>query len=1002
MRDWNTKLETIYTSLRNVRGEQPVFALEHGLDPDELKLLSEVVGAQARRVGISGQWAGHALPLIVVATEVGYEYRGTGSDYWPLLERELGASISTNERKTLTGFFLTAHRRLGLKRPVDSPWTRTFPHISWPIANAIAPREIQRPLARALQQVVRIAPAGRQDADFAEDLRYVARNSTSGRFREWVEDQNIARSLIFHLLDLPDPDSRLSTVTVARLIRDLETDRQAADAIRKAVATHRQRRRIAAAEQTPLGIATFILALNGDGEFNLTLCFPLVSASFRNRLATALTGLPQGAVFWGCIGPIRSDLVLSGMEMPIADETLGAALIAGRAFCESTGIDGGDPLADLAPAQSLPLLFRKDPMADRFVQIRETELLEDDQIVVLTDRAFPIAEGIVAKQPVCGLTCLELDLRETAARAFAERLGLHPPGLPVASFAGGIHLSEGWRGPIYATSRPLLLKSSGTRETAVSVSVDEGEPVQLAPGQVAALEPVAGEHLIRLGSGQGSSVSIVTFIDVEPVPAAFDAITEPPEPTLDDLVAGRLVIRITTPSAIEQVPVQLSLHVDGTVVTRSEAMLNELPSVLHGGSAVMADLADRVTKRALARNRRFYLRLRLGRYWSKTWETGWSQRTCDWIDSEGTWRAFAEDTPLSIVPVPLSEPLSDQQTLDEFSSGEQITLLIPTTDSTELIRGARIVGPPKLALTQFRCNVPSSLSRYVRASDAGPGLSRLLDRYVAWSIAEPGNLVLAAASRAAAQCIEGVLVRMLCGEAWSQEEGRLERFFGSRFRALAEFARDEGLLKGEYLPELQPDQLHQFFGIFAAEIEKCWDPEAPATAWVTEDFAGDMDTAVIEAFGKFGALLPPDEQEPFLDADILGEPRMREWARAARKARKADLSGRIADLLLPASRASALRTADYDRLTSDELVRALDAVHLDLHSRNMPRWLTREHLQFGFWLWTAPSQLAATTGWKPALERLIDDRPTARAIRYAALRFRAARGIGSGGSPADV
>lgn len=1002
LRNWQTKLETIYLSLRSTRGDLPVYALEHGLSRDDLSALTELVGSQIRRGGISGQWAIHALPLIVVATEVGYEYRGTGSDYWPVLERELGTSISTSERRALTGFFLAAHRRIGLKHPVDSPWTRTFPHISWPIANAVAPREIHRPLARALQQIVRLAPASRQDADFAEDLRYVARNSPSGRFREWAEDQNIAQSLIFHLLDLPDPESRLSAATVARLVRDLEGDRQASDAIRKAVVTHRQRRRTASTDHSPHGVATFVLIATVEGKLNLALRFPPQAAEFRNRLLSAPPPAPAGHVFWGCVGPVGPDLILAGLDLSIDNEAFGAAIIAGQPFFPAAASGANDPVADLAPPHVLPLLFRKDPAADRHIQIRETDVLDNDQVVILTDRTFQAADGIVILPPVCGLSCLELDLRTAAARAVAERLGLHTPGHPGIRFGGGIQIAEGWQGPIYASGRALMLQPTPTGKVPVFLSIDENDPVQLAPGQVAVLEPVSGEHIVRLTSGSGSSVSTVTFVDAEPVPAAFDAVAEPPEPTLDDLVAGRLIIRLTSPNLISQVPVQLSLYGDGVIVARSQAVLEQLPCVLHGGSAVVADLADRVYRSAPARNRRYHLRIRLGRHWNRTLETGWAQRSCDWINSDGTWQAFAEDEALALIPVQLPEPLSKEQPVHAFASPEQITLLIPGTEGSEILRGARIVGPARLDLTQFRCKLPTSLPRRLRADEAGPGLSHLLDRYLAWSIAETGNPVLAAAARAVALQIDTLIVRILCGEVWLEQESRLERFFGSRCRALAEFASEEGLLTGECLPVLRPEQKDPFFDILAEQIEQSWDPEDPAKEWDTPEFAGDMDTAVIDAFGKFGALLPPEQQEAFLDADILGEPRIREWAKVARKASAADLSGGIADLLLPPARATALRTADYARLTSDDLVRMLDSVHFDLHSRNMPRWLNREHLRFGFWLWTAPTQLAATPGWKPALERLIDDRPTARAIRYAALRFRASRGFRASGQIPSV
>ena len=45
-------------------------------------------------------WRMHDLPLIVAATEVGYRYRGTGTDFWPLLEKELGIDLNTQKIHT--------------------------------------------------------------------------------------------------------------------------------------------------------------------------------------------------------------------------------------------------------------------------------------------------------------------------------------------------------------------------------------------------------------------------------------------------------------------------------------------------------------------------------------------------------------------------------------------------------------------------------------------------------------------------------------------------------------------------------------------------------------------------------------------------------------------------------------------------------------------------------------------------------------------------------------
>ncbi|KPL69297.1 hypothetical protein SZ64_15000 [Erythrobacter sp. SG61-1L] len=996
LRNWHSKLEDVFTNLGNARAGFPVFALEHGLDRNELATLFDHVGSEIRRAGIDGRWNCYSLPAIVAATEVGYEYRGTGTDYWPLLEERLGAGISSSGRETLGDLFRNAHRRLGLKKPVDSAWTRTFRHIAWPIANAVAPREIQRPLAAALRQVVRFAPAGRRDSDFAEDLRYIARGSASSRFREWAEDQEITRTLIHHLLELPDPDSRLAAATVARLVGDLEADAEARSSVRSAISIHRQRRRATRTVSGPHGIATFALRPEDEGAYALFLRFPTIQQPFRNQIETALANHPGGLFLWGCVGPVSADLVLSGLYVRIESKAFADALIEGHAFLGISGDDEPDPLTDLSPNQALPMVFRRVPSGNTLAQIDETRILPDDRLVILTDRTPPLGDGLVEKAPVCGFSCIEVDLRANAARSFAERLGIRVPGRPVAEFVGGVFLAEGWRGPIYAAGFPLILKPAGAGESTVSVSVSKEDPVQVGPGEAVLLDLMEGEHAIRLVAGSQTSDALITILDAEPLPAAFDARPEPAEPTLDDLLAGRLVVRIFAPESVVGVSATLSLLADGYVLAHSHAVIPDLPCVLHGAHHLISALAEQVSGLDLPRDRQFRLQLKLGQYWSRSWVAGWSPRSCEWLADDGTWRAFADDAPLQIFPVPFEHPLANPDSCEEFESGKGFSLLVPFADATELTADGRIVGPSRLDLAQIHCDIPFALPRFVQANQEGVGLARLLDRYVGWTVAMTDNSITAAAGRIAASGIETALVRMLCGERWSREEARTEFLPGSRFRGLARTAWDKGLAKGDDLPALRNEQIPGLINLLADEIESCWKTEwnRPGDI-VSDDFAEHMDTAVINAYEAFGAGLPESEREQFEDVDTWREPEA--WLRALEKVQEMQVGTSLARMILPARRASRLQAADYYRFAPDEVVRLLDECHADLQSRNTPRWLSREHLQLAFWLWTAPAQVVSTKGWRQALVRLVDDRPTSRAVRYAALRFRASRGVNVAG-----
>ena len=126
-----------FEGLRRERGEHPVYFLEHDLDAHDVEqLFAQVSSAFAVSPFSSPIWRSRYLPLLVVATEVGYTYRGPGQDFWPKLDDRLRIDTSLSDRQALSALFRDASERLGGVTPPDTPWARNFPHIAWPITHA--------------------------------------------------------------------------------------------------------------------------------------------------------------------------------------------------------------------------------------------------------------------------------------------------------------------------------------------------------------------------------------------------------------------------------------------------------------------------------------------------------------------------------------------------------------------------------------------------------------------------------------------------------------------------------------------------------------------------------------------------------------------------------------------------------------------------------------------------------------------------------------------------
>ena len=77
----------------------PVFFLEHGIPESEVGIIAQKVRHDIATKHIeSNWWDSNYLPLLVTATEVGYGYRGTGTDFWPILEKELDTEFNSSSR----------------------------------------------------------------------------------------------------------------------------------------------------------------------------------------------------------------------------------------------------------------------------------------------------------------------------------------------------------------------------------------------------------------------------------------------------------------------------------------------------------------------------------------------------------------------------------------------------------------------------------------------------------------------------------------------------------------------------------------------------------------------------------------------------------------------------------------------------------------------------------------------------------------------------------------
>lgn len=231
--EWHDRLHSHFHQLyqaRSVEGTRPVFALEHGLDDNEVTQLKQDVRQYIQNFRPNKHW----LPWIVYAAELGYEY--IGYEYWQTFEESTNGWLQHGNRYYLRDKFKTFCKDYGGARPTGL-WAEHFSIICYPITHAVLPKDFQRQLARVLFETRRLFTSSLLQSP--EGLgALIAAHSTdqSDRFQRFVQNVDLVGLIAKELLSHHDLDTRtiLLRSTLLRIVKDLEHERNARNWLRDA------------------------------------------------------------------------------------------------------------------------------------------------------------------------------------------------------------------------------------------------------------------------------------------------------------------------------------------------------------------------------------------------------------------------------------------------------------------------------------------------------------------------------------------------------------------------------------------------------------------------------------------------------------------------------------------------------------------------------------------------------------------------------------------------
>jgi hypothetical protein len=646
--DAQRQLEARFTELAAMRKplDYPVYALEHGLEADQLDELARAASLELRQVGPR---KAHWLVWAALAAEAGYRY--AGEEYWPALERVPGEWRSNDCRDRLRTWFRSFHTTYGGPVP-KGRWAAHFNIIAWPINNAILPRYLQHHFARHLYNL-RYELAHRAQAepgDIGTFLLDRYDGNPSSRFAYFLQQTELTTTLVLALREentgaLP----RISPALLTRMVTDLEAKRLARDYLRDARTVIRARK-FAVSPYLRSGVGgrndtsgsqsaaipgpRLAARLLPDQGLLIGLIIPdFASALARAGLSNALSGvrmrLPGDAERWT---PASNLVTWAGQAREIAilpPATVPVIALQGESQPLRTILD---PLCRLDERPCWVLRRFGDGLYRQVVQGH----VRPGQSYIVLGRS-PLADADVAR---AGLDSLPVSIPNVVAYRLkagdqiqddqAAALARLAIGTKAAIWVEPAGLAPGRTGADmvarWLSTEPIALRIRADHEVSGFVArLDGAEPERFATGTneiLLKLDDLApGPHHVELaaipgaaGAASTSSLAMTTFgfeiAAPQPWPeavrakAGFRMTVSPSNAPLEEVLGGRAHLSVIGPAGRQ---VQWSLETfdaggnlatsrrGGTTGTRaSQGEIDQIVAGLRSGNSEAIDQAHRV------------------------------------------------------------------------------------------------------------------------------------------------------------------------------------------------------------------------------------------------------------------------------------------------------------------------------------------------------------------------------------------------------------------------
>ncbi len=928
----------------------------------------------------SAAWIGNHLSLALAITEVGYRYQGTGTDFWPKVDETLGVSLGHSDRTDISELFSRLAQQYGFATPSRSDWAVAYNHIAWPIRNALAPLEIHKPLLVALGKVLASGTPLREDELLISKLVSIADGLWSRRLRDWLEDNRLAVELSKALLAPDEGQGWFEPSVVARIGNDLRKDPDAAIALRRAKRLVSKERR----PSSPSVEASRYGIVIADGQVTgLYLNGPLLSdADLHHVMSGALASWEIEAEGADQLQPIKSFLTGGVIHLGQPMKPLSTGPLSMRSYGERLD-DAPGLLKALQPTPSS--IFSWNGSDGLFPAVMAGQPISSESKVIYLnwDAADRPLEYV---QLPCweGCSAYLVDPLNKASNRLLQDFGLSAEDTAPITFSSGTTISnlsnvmtyvEGV--PIYCRVNAQLLSAEVRNSEGISVSSGRFEK-----GEVFRLDFPAGSYKLSLEAGddvQDVNISIVP----QSRDASFRIYVDPPSATIDDLVSDTLSIVLRSEFALHGIEGLAWITRDGQTVNTPIPFKIDVPGRLDASSTLISELKRLALASANMAPIDIQIQLKgLGHY---SWRLAREFRRLTYLPNARNWQDEHGNPVAGIRGADIAAPLLLVDNLSAKTDYDITSLWIPEASPWEAISSAVVEAPSVIRMGNHHSADPVGSARAVRGINGSPGFITLLSSYLAWRTAEPSNLMASHQAGVISGQLEKALVESFCGGEWRKIENSGEGFHRNSYSELSRICIGRQIATGKRFPQLNKAEnatLH-------LELTHSFSNVAPDLSALLADGAEfeELDYAINDAYAKLSRDRESAGAATFEELDIFNDDKT--WQKAIRDAVAAAKRPAFQPLLLPSSRWKTLSSLRYQNGGLDDVVEQLVACHMDALRSPGKQWIDSKEIRIGLQLWMSPREVLKTSGSEEALVKLLSDRQTSRAIRYAALRIRA-------------